>query len=238
MFKKRKIFLKNYTINTIATIHTDFPSKFGIPRQSGLIDELTGIVIFEPKYRDSNALNGITDYSHLWLIWIFSENFGKNSPTVRPPRLGGNKRMGVFATRSPFRPNNIGLSSVKLIGVERTKEYGTVLKVSGADLLDGTPIVDIKPYLPFTDCHPNALGGFADRVKDYSLNVEIPDEWKAKIPEEKRNAIEKILAGDPRPSYQNDENRVYGLSFAGFDIKFRVLKDRLIVTDIIKGQEN
>ena len=216
----------------IARIHTDFKEKFGIPRQSGIADELEAKIIFEPKYRVSEALRGIEGYSHLWLIWQFSEAIREDwSPTVRPPRLGGNKRMGVFATRSPYRPNPIGLSSVRLLRVEHTKD-GDVLIVSGADLLDGTPIYDIKPYLAFTDSHPDAVGGFADPVKEYSLNVIFCKELLSKIPIPKQNALLKILEHDPRPSYQDDPEREYGMKFSDYEIFFKVSESTLTVTRI------
>ncbi len=222
-----------YTIEKIATIYTDFISKFGIPRQSGLIEGTYGKIVFEPKYRDKNALKGIEDFSHLWLLWIFSENVNsKWSPTVRPPRLGGNKRMGVFATRSPFRPNNIGLSSVKLVGIEESKEEGTVLIVSGADLLNGTPIIDIKPYLPFTDSHQNAVGGFADGVKGYKIKVNIPEALKKDVDENTLTVIEELLSNDPRPSYQNDEDRIYAFEYGKYKIKFNVSNGELNVIEI------
>ena len=217
----------------IARIHSDFKEKFGIPRQSGIADELTARIIFEPEYRVSEALRGIDGYSHLWLIWQFSEAVREDwSPTVRPPRLGGNKRMGVFATRSPYRPNPIGLSSVKLVGIEHTKADGDVLIVSGADLLDGTPIYDIKPYLPFTDSHPEAVAGFSEPVREYALNVDFCKELLSKIEFSKQNALIKILEHDPRPSYQDDPEREYGMRFADYEIFFRVLDDTLTVTRV------
>lgn len=207
----------------IARIHSDFTEKFGIPRQSGLIEELEATVVFEPEYRNPEALRGIEEYSHIWLLWQFSECADREwSPTVRPPRLGGNKRMGVFATRSPFRPNPVGLSSVRLIGVEKTEKYGAVLRVSGADLLDGTPIYDIKPYLPYVDSHPEASNGFALDEKSGTLTVEYPTELLEKLPPDKRDAAAAVLAQDPRPAYQDDPQRLYGLEFAGFDIRFTV----------------
>ena len=218
-------------MNIIARIHTDFPTKFGIPRQSGLTD-FESVIVFEPEYRRSEALRGIEGYSHLWLIWEFSEAKRDTwSPTVRPPRLGGNQRMGVFATRSPFRPNPIGLSSVRLIGVEKTAD-GTVLRVSGADLMDGTPILDIKPYLPFTDCHPDAVGGFADDRRAYSLEVQFPEHLLEMIPEKKRASLIELLSEDPRPQYQDDPDREYGLGFAGVNIIFFVGDGVLRVTDV------
>ena len=214
-------YMENQFPKIIARIHTDFPTKFGIPRQSGLVSALKSMIVFEPEYRNPEALRGLDGFSHIWLIWGFSEAECREwSPTVRPPRLGGNKRMGVFATRSPFRPNSLGLSSVKLDKIELHPDFGTVLHVSGADLMDNTPIYDIKPYLPYTDSHPDAVGGFADPVKDNTLEVEFPEEWLRLIPENKREALLEVLANDPRPSYQNDPERIYGFEFAGFEIKF------------------
>ncbi len=217
-------------LNIIAHIHSDFSSKFGIPRQSGLVDELEATIIFEPEYRNPDALRGIEEYSHLWILWQFSESMGKEwTPTVRPPRLGGNKRMGVFATRSPFRPNPIGLSSVRLLGVDKTEKYGLILRVAGADLLDGTPIYDIKPYLPYVDSHPEASNGFALNEKEGRLSVEFPDELLKKIPSEKQAALIAVLAQDPRPAYQDDPERIYGIEFAGFDVRFTVSQSALKV---------
>ncbi|MCC8072622.1 MAG: tRNA (N6-threonylcarbamoyladenosine(37)-N6)-methyltransferase TrmO [Clostridiales bacterium] len=217
----------------IAKIHTDMPEKFGIPRQSGIVKELTGTIVFEPEYRVREALVGIEEFSHLWLLWQFSENLRDDwSPTVRPPRLGGEKRKGVFATRSPFRPNPIGLSCVELIGVEHTKNFGTVLHVGGVDLMNGTPIYDIKPYITYTDCHTDAVQGFAEDFKNYALEVIIPEKFINKIPEDKQNAVIGILKHDPRPAYQNDPNRVYGVSFDRFNIKFTVSDKTLTVVDI------
>ncbi len=214
--------------NYIARIHTDFPTKFGIPRQSGLVKELQGRVVFEPEYRNPEAVRGLEDFSHIWLIWEFSKAKRDGwSPTVRPPRLGGNIRKGVFATRSPFRPNPIGLSVVKLERVEIHKELGPILHVSGADLMNGTPIFDIKPYIPYADCIPDAKGGFTDDVENSLLEVNFPAELLYFIPQEKQKALLQILALDPRPSYQDDEERVYGLEFAGWDVRFRV-KGRVI----------
>ena len=222
-------------IEPIAKIVTDFDTKFGIPRQSGLVKNLSGAVIFEKKYRNPDAIRGIEGFSHLWLIWGFSENMDKEySPTVRPPRLGGHERMGVFATRSPFRPNHLGLSSVKLERVEFTEKHGYVLHVSGADMVNGTPIYDIKPYLSFTDCIPEAKGGFADKVGDYILNVAIDSELLKDFPTEKTDTLTGILAEDPRPSYIEDENRVYGFPFAGFEIKFKVKGKVLTVISVEK----
>lgn len=221
------------TIHAIAYMRSDFPTKFGIPRQSGLVEELRSTIVFEPEYRNPDALRGIEDFSHLWLIWQFSEAVRQGwSPTVRPPRLGGNTRMGVFATRSPFRPNSLGLSSVRLLGVERTEEYGTVLHVGGADLMDGTPIFDIKPYIPYGDCHPDATGGFTDQAKDFLLEVDFPPALLEKLPEGKREAALGVLSHDPRPSYQRDSKRIYGLTFAGFDIRFQVENKTLTVLEV------
>lgn len=220
-------------IQAIAHMKSDFPTKFGIPRQSGLVEALRSTIVFEPEYRNPDALRGIDGYSHLWLIWQFSEAVRKDwSPTVRPPRLGGNTRMGVFATRSPFRPNNLGLSCVRLLEVEETKEFGTVLHVGGADLMNGTPIFDIKPYIPYGDAHPDAAGGFTDHADDFLLEVVFPDELLKRIPTAKRQALLGVLSHDPRPSYQRDANRVYGLSFAGFNIRFSVSDGVLTVTEI------
>ena len=210
-------------IQPIAYMQSDFGGKFGIPRQSGLVDALRSTIVFQPEYRNADALRGIEGFSHLWVIWQFSQAVGKEwSPTVRPPRLGGNTRMGVFATRSPFRPNNLGLSCVTLLGVERTEDAGTVLHVGGADLLDGTPIFDIKPYIPYCDCHPDALGGFTQVAGDYLLQVDFPAELLGVLPEEKRDAAVGVLSHDPRPSYQQQPGRVYGMTFAGCNIRFTV----------------
>ncbi len=226
--------MDNITIQVIARMKSDFPTKFGIPRQSGLVDSLRSTIIFEPEYQNPDALRGIEDYSHLWLIWQFSEAVRKDwSPTVRPPRLGGNTRMGVFATRSPFRPNSLGLSSVRFLGLEQTAEYGTVIHVAGADLMDGTPIFDIKPYIPYGDCHPDATGGFTDTAGDFLLTVDFPSELLQKIPENKHQALIGVLSHDPRPSYQRDPDRIYGLCFAGFDIRFTVRKNILTVCSVI-----
>ena len=227
--------MENVNIQVIARMHSDFSTKFGIPRQSGLVEELRSTIVFEPEFRNSDALRGIEDFSHLWIIWQFSEAVRQGwSPTVRPPRLGGNTRMGVFATRSPFRPNNLGLSSVKLLAVEHTAEYGTVLHVGGADLMDGTPIFDIKPYIPYGDCHPEATGGFTDNSGEFILEVSFPDSLLAKLPQDKHQAAIGVLSHDPRPSYQRKPDRVYGLTFAGFDIRFTVNEDKLTVLDVIK----
>ena len=227
--------MEDIKIQVIARMKSDFPTKFGIPRQSGLVEELRSTIIFEPEFRNADALRGIEGYSHLWLIWQFSEAVRTEwSPTVRPPRLGGNTRMGVFATRSPFRPNNLGLSSVKLLGVEHTEQYGTVLHVGGADLMDGTPIFDIKPYIPYSDCHTNAVGGFTDTAGEYLLQVDFPADLLALLPQDKQEAAIGILSHDPRPSYQRKPDRIYGISFAGFDIRFTVKDDVLTVVAIEK----
>lgn len=222
-------------MKAIAHIYTDFPAKFGIPRQSGLVDALEARIVFEKEYAVPEAVRGLEEYSHIWLIWEFLHTERKGwSPTVRPPRLGGNRRMGVFATRSPFRPNPIGLSAVRLNRIELLPGEGSVLFVSGADLMNGTPIFDIKPYLPFTDSHPEASGGFADRVIDYKPEVSFDPELLSMIPQSKRSALLGVLAGDPRPSYQDDEKRVYGFVFAGFEIKFTVSNGKLIVKSVEK----
>ncbi len=220
-------------MNCIAHIHNDFHSKFGIPRQSGLVPGVLSTIVFEKPYRNKEALRGIEEYSHLWLIWQFSEAVREEfSPTVRPPRLGGNRRMGVFATRSPFRPNAIGLSSVKLIRVEQTEEYGAVLVVEGADLMDGTPIWDIKPYIAYTDSHPDAIGGFSDAVREYAVTVDFPETLLCRIEEDKRQTLIALLEQDPRPSYQQDEERVYGMTYGKWDIRFRVKDGTLTVTEV------
>ena len=221
------------TIQPIARMRSDFASKFGIPRQSGLVEELRSTIVFEPEFRNPDALRGIEEFSHLWIIWQFSEAVRQGwSPTVRPPRLGGNTRMGVFATRSPFRPNNLGLSSVRLLGVEQTKDFGMVLHVGGADLMDGTPIFDIKPYIPYGDCHPDATGGFTDRAGEFLLDVDFPREPLEKLPPDKREAAKAVLSHDPRPSYQRNEDRIYGMTFAGQDIRFTVRENTLTVTEV------
>lgn len=222
--------MESRNIKVIAHIRSDFPEKFGIPRQSGLVPNRSRIV-FEPEYRDREALRGIEGYDYLWLIWEFSEAVRDRwSPTVRPPRLGGNVRMGVFATRSPFRPNPIGLSSVRLIGIEETEEGNTLL-VEGADLMDGTPIYDIKPYVPYADSHPDARGGFSDS-KTQKVQVSVPEQLLEKVPAEKREALIAVLEQDPRPSYQHDPDRVYGMSFSGMEIRFTVSEERLSVLSI------
>ncbi len=217
----------------IAKIRTDFPDKFGIPRQSGLVKELTGRIIFEPEFRDPEAIRGIEDFSHLWLLWEFSENKGQNiSLTVKPPRLGGKEKKGVFATRSPYRPNGIGLSCVKLEAVEDHPWYGKVLVVSGIDMKNDTPILDIKPYIPYADCHPEATEGFTGTTREHVLTVNIPESLLSIMPEEKRTALKGVLACDPRPAYDIYEDRVYGISFAEKNIKFKVQGNELNVLDI------
>lgn len=220
-------------ITPIAHIRTDFSTKFGIPRQSGLVKELEGKIVFEPEFRSMEALRGLEAFSHIWLIWEFSQA-GKDewSPTVRPPRLGGNQRMGVFATRSPFRPNPIGLSCVELKGIEQDGKLGPVLHVLGADLMDLTPVLDIKPYVPLADSHPEASGGFSDAVQDYGLEVCFPEKWLNLIPREKRAALIGALRQDPRPAYQNDPDRIYGFAFAGFEIRFQVKEQMLTVCEV------
>ena len=220
------------SFHIIARIHSDFPTKFGIPRQSGLVQELKSRIVFEPEYRDENALRGIEQFTHLWLIWNFSESKGW-SPTVRPPRLGGNTRLGVFATRSPFRPNPIGLSSVRLEGVERDPKLGPVLIVSCADLMDGTPILDVKPYIPYADAHPEASDGFTAQTIQHHLEVDFPAELLERVPADKRTALIGVLAQDPRPSYQDDPERIYGFPFAGLELRFRVGGKQLTVFDIL-----
>ena len=222
------------SIQVIAKMRSDFPTKFGIPRQSNLVEELESTIVFEPEFRNCDALRGIEGYSHLWIIWQFSQAVRQDwSPTVRPPRLGGNTRMGVFATRSPFRPNHLGLSCVKLLGIEQTEHEGTVLHVAGADLMDGTPIFDIKPYIPYSDCFPDAVGGFTDTAADFLLEVNFPEALLKILPEHKRKAAIGVLSHDPRPSYKKDSDRVYGLTFAGFDIRFTVKDKALTVCEVI-----
>ena len=216
----------------IAKVKSGFPSKFGIPRQSGLVKSLPAQIIFEPGFRNPDAIRGLEGFSHLWIIWKFSEAGESNALTVRPPRLGGNTRLGVFATRSPFRPNPIGLSCVEIEGIEQTEKYGTVINVLGADLMDGTPVYDIKPYLPHSDCIPDAVGGFSDGVKDYSLKVEIPAEIREKFDGQFIETVTEILANDPRPSYHHDPERVYGFPYDGYEIKFRVENNLLKVVEI------
>ncbi len=217
----------------IARIYTEFDEKFGIPRQSGVVDGTAGRIVFEPEYRVKEALRGIDGYSHLWLIWQFSEAVRDEwSPTVRPPRLGGNKRMGVFATRSPYRPNPIGLSSVRLIGVDHTADEGDVLLVDGADILSGTPIYDIKPYLTFTDSHPDAVCGFSDSVAGYRIEVELAPQVRRMLTDEEAQHIERILAEDPRPSYKSEDEKEYGIKLLGKEITFIGRKGKLLVTNI------
>ena len=219
-------------IRPIAYMHSDFPEKFGIPRQAGIVRELESLVVFEPEYRDPEALRGMEGFSHLWLIWQFSAALtGRFSPTVRPPRLGGNARMGVFATRSPFRPNSLGLSCVELKAVQERPGLGTVLVVRGADLMDGTPIFDVKPYIPYADCHPEARGGFAPDA-GATLQVEIPEAFLEKIPADKRTALRGVLANDTRPRYQHDAARVYTMDFAGLTVRFSVDGETLRVREI------
>ena len=228
---------QEFSMNVIARIHSDFATKFGVPRQSGLVEALESTIVFEPEYRNPEALRGLEGFSHLWLVWVFDQAVRKEwSPTVRPPRLGGNVRMGVFATRSPFRPKPIALSSVKLSGIEQTAEQGPVLHIRGADLMDGTPILDIKPYVPYADSHPEALGGFAATPAGEVLEVIIPQDMLERVPADRRKALRGVLAQDPRPHYQNDPERVYGFGFAGMEVKFSVDGTRLTVRDISAGR--
>ena len=223
------------TLKVIAHIHTAFPTNFGIPRQSGLVDELRGEVVFTPEYRSADAVRGLEDFSHIWLVWQFSAAVRDTwSPTVRPPRLGGNTRMGVFATRSPFRPNPLGLSSVRLEGIEQRPGLGPVLLVRGADLMDGTPIYDIKPYIPYADCHPDAAQGFTGQTQRHTLEVVCPPELLAPVPEPDRAALLGVLANDPRPSYQHDPARIYGMEFGGVEVHFTVDGTVLTVADITR----
>ena len=225
-------------LKVIARLRSAFPTKFGLPRQSGLVEGITATIVFEPGYRSPEALRGIEDFTHLWLIWGFSGNRHDNwSPTVRPPRLGGNTRMGVFATRSPFRPNPVGLSCVKLEGVEQDGENGMVLRVSGVDMMDGTPIYDIKPYIPYADCRPEASEGFTSQNQDYLLEVCFPAELLEQIPCEQRDGLIGALEHDPRPAYQHDPERVYGFEYAGFEVKFSVDEKRLTVRDVLPKQD-
>ena len=217
----------------IAHIHTDFPAKFGIPRQSGLVKESKGRILFEKEYNVPEAFRGLEAFSHIWVLWQFSEAVRENwSPTVRPPLLGGNKRMGVFATRSPFRPNSVGLSALKLDSVEISEKEGVILHVSGADLLDGTPVYDIKPYLPYADSIPDAVGGFTENLEERCLEIEFPEALLEKVKEEKRKALIAVLAADPRPSYQNDPERVYGMRFADYEVRFKVDGKNLTVMSV------
>ncbi len=227
--------MEQLTMHIIANIHSDFPTKFGIPRQSGLVEELTAQIVFTPDYRAPEAVRGLEDFSHIWLIWQFSKAVRENwSPTVRPPRLGGNTRMGVFATRSPFRPNAIGLSCVRLLKVEPNTPEGPVLTVAGADLMDGTPILDIKPYIPYADCQMEATGGFTDTAGEFLLKVEFPPELLSMVPEDRREALIGVLRHDPRPSYQRKPERVYGMEFAGVNVRFRVEGEVLTVIEVEK----
>lgn len=222
-------------MKTIARIHTDFPTKFGIPRQSGIIASLQGRIVFEPEYRNAEAVRGLEEFSHIWLIWEFSEAVRDEwSPTVRPPRLGGNVRKGVFATRSPFRPNPIGLSSVKLEKVEIDPKLGPVLHVSGADLMNSTPIYDIKPYIAYTDSHPEAISGFASKPAEYLLEVDFPEALLKSVPTDLRESLIDVLAHDPRPQYHDDPERVYGMEFGGLEVKFQVKEMRLKVVETKK----
>ena len=225
--------MERHELKVVARIRSDFKTKFGIPRQSGLVEELTATVVFEPEFRDPEALRGIEGFSHLWLIWQCSENVREDwAPTVRPPRLGGNVRMGVFATRSPFRPNPVGLSCVRLLEILPGTPEGPILRIGGADLMDGTPILDIKPYVPYADAHPEALGGFTS-VKSRQVTVLCPPELLQRIPAAKRDALLGVLRQDPRPSYQKDPERIYGFGFAGHEIRFSVSDDTLTVLEIL-----
>lgn len=227
--------MQEISMKIIADIKSDFSSKFGIPRQSGLVNELQSTIIFRPEYRNPDAIRGLEGFSHLWVIWQFSETVRDGwSPTVRPPRLGGNTRLGVFATRSPFRPNEIGLSCVKIEGIEQTEAYGTVIHICGADMMDGTPVFDIKPYIPYADCRPDATGGFTDNADSFLLEVDFPDHLIGLIPESKRSALLGVLSHDPRPSYQSDPTRVYGLCFSGYNIRFNVSGNHLTVVNVDK----
>lgn len=227
--------MQDVIIHPIAHMESDFLTKFGIPRQSGLVEELDSTIVFEPEYRNPDALRGLEGFSYIWIIWQFSKNLRKDwSPTVRPPRLGGNTRMGVFATRSSFRPNGLALSCVRLLGIAETEDRGTVLRVAGADLMNGTPIFDIKPYIPYSDAHPEALGGFTDSANAFLLEVKCQNSLLEVVPEEKRSALLGVLSHDPRPSYQHDPDRVYGLDFAGCNVKFTVQENVLQVERITK----
>ena len=226
--------METVPMKIIARIHSDFPSKFGIPRQSGLVEALKARVVFEPDFRSPEAVRGLEGFSHIWLIWQFSETARQGwSPTVRPPRLGGNTRMGVFASRSPFRPNPVGLSSVRLERIELQSPFGPILHVAGADLMDNTPIYDIKPYLPYVDSHPDAAGGFALQSREGFLQVNVPSGLLERIPPDRRDALLAVLAQDPRPAYQNTPDRVYGMEYAGFEIRFTVSGHTLTVCEII-----
>ena len=225
-------------MKTIAYVRNDFSTKFGVPRQPGLVPEVVSTIVFEPEYRVPEALRGLEGYSHLWVIWQFHQAQREQwSPTVRPPRLGGNTRVGVFATRSPFRPNPIGLSVVKLEAIERDERFGMVLRVSGADMVDGTPVLDIKPYVPYADCIPEATGGFTQTVEKRTVSVDCPEALLSRVPPEKREALLGVLRQDPRPAYQHDPERVYGFGFAGMEVRFRVKEDALTVVDITKEEK-
>lgn len=221
-------------MESIGYVETDFKEKFGIPRQSGIVEELAGRIIFLPEYRQPEAFRGLEDFSHIWILWEFHKAVREHwSATVKPPKLGGNTRIGVFATRSPFRPNAIGLSCVRLTGITYTEDLGPVLQITGADLLDHTPIYDIKPYIPYTDCRPDATGGFTDTIPKKKLTVKFPPELLSVIPEEKRSVLIQVLAEDPRPGYQNDPARRYGVAFAGYDVRFHIEKDILTVCEVV-----
>ena len=225
------------SIRPVAVYRGDFPEKFGLPRQAGVVKELEGLVVFEPAFRNRDALRGLEGFSRVWLIWQFSQSLQTEfSPTVRPPRLGGNVRMGVFATRSPFRPNSLGLSCVELQGIEERAGLGTVLRVRGADLMDGTPIFDVKPYVPYADAYPEARAGFAPDPGE-TLTVDFPPELLAAIPESKRQALRGVLENDPRPRYQQDPERIYTMRFAGYEVSFTVREDVLAVTDVRKSDQ-
>ncbi len=227
--------MESYTLKPIARIYTDFPDKFGVPRQAGIVEALQARIVFEPEYRVEDALRGIEDFSHLWLIWQFSKALREAwSPTVRPPRLGGNRRVGVFATRSPFRPNALGLSCVRLLGLEKSAAQGSVLVVAGADMVSGTPIYDIKPYIPYADCRADAVGGFAPDSGG-RLELCFATGTRELVPEDKLEALEGVLANDPRPRYQNDPERIYGLDFANLQVKFTVKEDVLTVLSVSPG---
>ena len=225
-------------LRPVARVHTDFAGKFGIPRQSGLVPELTAVLEFLPEFRSPEAVRGLEAYTHLWLIWEFSANADKGwSPTVRPPRLGGNKRVGVFASRSPFRPNPLGLSCVRLLEVRMDPAKGPLLLLGGADLMDGTPVYDVKPYVPYADSHPEASGGFTDEVDWHPLEVDFPGELLERFPADKREALLGVLAQDPRPAYQEDPKRVYGFTFGGWDLRFSVAEGKLRVLEVKKNNE-
>lgn len=225
-------------IKTIAKIYTDFPEKFGLPRQSGIVKELRGKIVFEPPYRDASAVRELDGYSHIWLLWLFSEAQREDwSPTIRPPRLGGNKRVGVFASRSPYRPNPIGLSAVKLEKIVMDKKLGPILEVSGIDMMNGTPILDIKPYLSFADAYPDAVSGFADGLYGNKLDVIIPPEIEKALPDEVCRQLCEVLAGDPRPRYHSDPERVYGFTFNKYEVSFRVEENTLTVISVEYNKE-